>query len=192
MQNKKLIVVMSILVILVGAAAFVGGRMLNQGVSPLGLFGSGGPMGGKEVMSFALSVIPAEELPKTPPEVIGVFAERQDNTIVISSISLKAGGGGVAVSSGGGGAVADTRIDENSGPKVEIVVTNETLVYRETTDIGKPQPGENQTVQQTVEESTLDELNTQSMITVWGRKSGDRIIAEVLFYSNPVMIKAPS
>ncbi len=192
MKNKKLIVVMSILVILVGAAAFVGGRMLNQGVNPLGLIGLGGPMGGKEVMSFALNVIPAAELPKTPPEVIGVFAERQDNTIVISSIPLKAGGGGVAVSSGGGGAVAGTRIDENSGPKVEIVVTNETVVYRETTDIGKPQPGENQTVQQTVEESTLDELNTQSMVTVWGRKSGDRIIAEVLFYSNPVMIKAPS
>ena len=190
MQNKKLIVVMSILVILVGAAAFVGGRMLNQGVNPLGLIGLSGPMGGKEVMSFALNVIPAEELPKTPPEVIGLFVERQDNTIVISSIPLKAGGA-VAVSSGGGEAVAGTRIDENSGPKVEIVVTNETVVYRETTNIGKPQPGENQTVQQTVEESTLDELNTQSMVTVWGRKSGDRIIAEVLFYSNPVMIKAP-
>ena len=191
MQNKKLIVVMGFLVLLVGAAAFVGGRMLNQGISPLGLIGLGGPMGGKDVMSFAINVIPAEELPKTPPEVIGLFVERQDNTIVISSIPLKAGGGGVAVSSGGGEAVAGTRIDENSGPKVEIVVTNETVVYRETTDIGKPQTGENQTVQQTVEESTLDELNSQSMITVWGRKSGERIIAEVLFYSNPVMIKAP-
>ena len=191
MQNKNFIVSMGILVLLVGAAAFVGGRMLNQGVNPLGLIGLSGPMGGKEVMSFALNVIPAEELPKTPPEVIGLFAERQDNTIVLSSIPLKAGGGGVAVSSSGGGSVAGTRIDENSGPKVEIVVTNETVVYRETTDISRPQPGENQTVQQTVEESTLEELNTQSMITVWGRKSGDRIIAEVLFYSNPVMIKAP-
>lgn len=192
MQNKKLIVIMGILVLLVGAAAFVGGRMLNQGVSPLGLIGLGGPMGGKGVMSFALNVIPAEELPKTSPEVTGLFIERQDNTIVISSIPLKAGdGGGMVVESSGGEAVAGTRIDENSGPKVEVVVTNETIIYRETTDIGKPQPGENQTVQQTVEESTLDELNTQSMVTVWGRKSGDRIIAEVLFYSNPVMIKAP-
>ena len=192
MQNKKLIVSMGILVLLVGAAAFVGGRMLNQGVSPLGLIGLGGPMGGKGVMSFALNVIPAEELPKTSPEVTGLFIERQDNTIVISSIPLKAGdGGGMVVESSGGEAVAGTRIDENSGPKVEVVVTNETIIYRETTDIGKPQPGENQTVQQTVEESTLDELNTQSMVTVWGRKSGDRIIAEVLFYSNPVMINAP-
>jgi hypothetical protein len=28
-------------------------------------------------------------------------------------------------------------------------------------------------------------------VTVWGRKSGDRIIAEVLFISNPVMFKRP-
>jgi hypothetical protein len=49
--------------------------------------------------------------------------------------------------------------------------------------------GETQTVQQTVEESTLDHLNSQSMVTVWGRKSGDRIIADVLFYSNPVIFK---
>jgi hypothetical protein len=192
MQNKKIILVMGLLIVLVGAAAFVGGRMLNQGVSPLGLIGLGGPMGGKDVMSFAINVIPAEELPETPPEIIGLFVERKDNTVVIASLSMKTGGGGaVVMESRGAESVAGTRADENSGPKVEVVVTNETIIYRETTEIGKPQPGENQTVQQTVEESTLDELNTDSMITVWGRKSGDRIIAEVLFYSNPVMIKAP-
>lgn len=143
-------------------------------------------------MAFSINVIPAEELPKTEPEVIGLFVERQDNTIVVSSLPLKTGGGGaVVMENSGGEAVAGSRVDENSGPKVEIVVTNETIIYRETTEIGKPQPGENQTVQQTVEESTLDELNTDSMVTVWGRKSGDRIIAEVLFYSNPVRMKVP-
>jgi hypothetical protein len=79
-----------------------------------------------------------------------------------------------------------------SGPKVEVVVTNETTVYRETTDLGGPpdlKSGETETIQQTVEESTLDELNSQSMVSVWGRKSGDRIIADVVFYSNPVMFK---
>jgi hypothetical protein len=30
-----------------------------------------------------------------------------------------------------------------------------------------------------------------SFITVWGRRSGDRIIAEVLFYSNPQSVKKP-
>jgi hypothetical protein len=39
------------------------------------------------------------------------------------------------------------------------------------------------------EEGTLDDLNTQSFITVWGRRSGDRIIADILFYTNPESIK---
>ena len=181
MQNKRTILAMGILVLLVGAAAFVGGRMLNSNVSPLHFLGLGGK---GDIMSIAINVIPAEELPKTPPAIMGQFVERKDNTIVVSSVSMKSGGGGVAVEPGSNGGLGE-------GPKVEVVVTNETTIYRETTDIGKPNPGETQTVQQTVEESTLDDLNTQSMVTVWGRKSGDRIIAEVLFYSNPVMFKRP-
>jgi hypothetical protein len=188
MQNKKLIILLGILVIVVDAAAFIGGRMLNSRVNPLGLFGLGGK---GDVMSISINVIPAEELPKTPPEVTGLFVERKDKTIVIQSVSLKAGGGGMVVESGGGESVAGSPADLDSGPKVEVVVTNETTIYRETTDLGGLLPGEHENIQQTVEESTLDELNSQSMVTVWGRKSGDRIIAEVLFYSNPVLFKRP-
>ena len=192
MQNKRMILMMGILILVVGAAAFLAGQMLNSSVNPLGMFGLGGP---GDVVSFAINVIPAEELPKTAPEVTGLFLERKDNTIVVSSIPLKAGGGGVVVEKGSGGeAVSGVPADLDSGPKVEVVITNETTIYRETTDLGGPpdiKSGETTTVQQTVEESTLDELNSQSMVTVWGRKSGDRIIAEVLFYSNPVMFKRP-
>jgi hypothetical protein len=182
MQNKRLILVMGVIVLVVGAAAFIGGRMLNGNVSPLGMFGLGGK---GDIVSFAINVIPAEELPKTQPEVTGMFVERKDNTVVVASVSLESGKGGVAVGAG-------SPVDLESGPKVEVVVTNETTVYRETTNLGGPpdlKSGETETIQQTVEESTLDELNSQSMVTVWGRKSGDRIIAEVLFYSNPVMFK---
>jgi hypothetical protein len=187
MQNKKVILIMGALVLVVGAAAFIGGRMLNGNVSPLGLFGLGGKGG---MMSISINVIPAEELPRTPPELMGLFVERKDKTIVIQSVSLKAGAGGMVVEKGGGGEVQIVG-GENDGPKVEVVITNETIIYRETTEIGKPSSGETQTVQQTVEESTLDNLNSQSMVTVWGRKNGDRIIAEVLFYSNPVFFKRP-
>ena len=181
MQNKRMILIMGVLVLLVGAAAFVAGRMLNGQVNPLGLFGF---RGGGDVMTVQVNVIPAEELPKTRAEVVGLFVERQDNTIVVSSIHLKSGGGGVVVGAG-------SPVDMNSGPKVEIVITNETTIYREMTDLSGLPPGEHESIQQTVEESTLDDLNSQSMVMVWGRKSGDRIIAEVLFYSNPVMFKRP-
>ena len=179
MQNKRMILVMGFLVLLVGAAAFLAGRMLNSQVSPLGLFGLRGK---GDMMTVRVNVIPAEELPKTRAEVVGLFVERQDNTIVVSSIPMKGGDVGVAV-----GAPADM----TGGPEVEIVITNETTIYRETTELSGLPPGEHESIQQTVEESTLDDLNSQSMVMVWGRKSGDRIIAEVLFYSNPVMINKP-
>jgi len=185
MQNKKLIFGMGILVLLVGAAAFIGGRMLNQKAGPVGLGGPPGSNGG----SFAVQLVPAEELPKTQPEVTGLFMERKDNTIVLASAPLEAGGGGVVVdsqSSEGGDEGSLTSKELPSGPEVEVVVTSETIIYRDTTDFS-----EGGAVQETVGEGTLDDLNSDSMVRVWGRKSGDRVIAEVLFYSSPVVVKSP-
>ena len=192
MQNKKMIIGLGILILLVGAAAFIGGRLLNQGVGPLGL---GMPLGGGgDMMSVAIQITPAPELPTTQPELIGSFVERKDNTIFIQSVSMEAGKGGAVVqsSSGGEGEVVSGSPAENSGPKVEVVISAETTIYIETTDMGAPPTsGETQVLQQTVEEGSLDDLTSQSFVTVWGRKSGDRIIAEIVFISNPVMFKKP-
>jgi hypothetical protein len=184
MQNKKLAFILCGLVLVVGAAAFLAGRMLNSNISPLGLFRLGG---NGDNVSFKVKVIPAAELPTTQPEVTGPFVERKDNTIVVASIPMKTAGGGVV-------AGPNARLEVENRPKMEVVVTNETIIYRETTEPGRPPSaisGEVETIQQTVEESTLDDLNSQSLVTVWGRKSGDRIIAEVLLYSNLVIIKRP-
>ena len=189
MQNKKTIIILSIVVIVVGAAAFIGGRMLNQKAGPLGLNPFGG--GGEGMVSISVQITPAPELPTTEPETRGLFAERKDNSIILATISMEAGGGGIVVERSEGGAVAGSPLD-NSGPKVEVVTTGETIIYIETTEFGgPPTSGETQVLQQTVAEGSLDDLTSQSFVTVWGRKSGDRIIAEVLFISNPVMFKRP-
>jgi len=189
MQNKKLIITLGILVIVVGAAAFIGGRMLNGKVGPLGL---GIPMGDGGMVSISVQVTPAPELPTTEPETRGLFVERKDNSIFVSAISMDAGGKGVVVQSGGGEdgepSISGPKAD---GPKKEVVITSETTIYLENTDFGEPKPGENQVIQQTVTEGSLDDLTSQSFVTVWGRKSSDRIIAEVVFISNPVMFKRP-
>jgi len=187
MQNKKLIVGLSILVVLVGVAAFIGGRFLNGRVGPLGLGGNGG------MVSISVQVTPAPELPTTQPEVIGSFVERKDKTIVIQSVSLNAGQGGMVLQSSSGGegeAMAGSPM-ENDGPKVEVVINNDTMIYLETTQPPSAPltSGETLVMQQTVEEGSLDDLTSQSFVTVWGRKSGDRIIAEVIFISNPVVFK---
>jgi len=191
MQNKKMIFILGMLVLVVGVAAFIGGRMLNGKVGPLGL---GLPMGNGGRVSISVQVTPAPELPTTEPETRGLFVERKDNSIFVSAISMDAGGKGVVLQTGGGGdgdgepSVSGPKAD---GPKKEIVITNETTIYLENTDFGEPKPGENQVIQQTVTEGSLDDLTSQSFVTVWGRKSGDRIIAEVLFISNPVIFKRP-
>ncbi|MCI0550433.1 MAG: hypothetical protein L0287_05725 [Anaerolineae bacterium] len=159
MQNKKLILVLVFIVLVVGAAAFIGGRFLNQNFSSTG--------------SVSVTLIPAIELPITLPDVTGAFIERRDNIIIVETKSL--------------GASAGTRSE--GGPQIEVIITSETIIYRETTQLGEPLSGGNQTIQQTVEEAALDGINPQSMVMVWGRKSGDRIITVVLMYSDTVMIK---
>lgn len=192
MQNKKMIIILSILVIVVGVAAFIGGRMLNQKAGPLGF---GMPMGNGGVMSVSVQITPAPELPTREPDGIGSFVERNDNSIVLATVSMKAGGGGVVLKIEEGSEDAETGLSgpPKDGPQVEVVITSDTVIYLETTQPPSQPPasGENVILQQTVAEGSLDDLTPQSFVTVWGRKSGDRIIAEVLFISNPVMFKRP-
>jgi hypothetical protein len=182
MKNKILYVVSGLAILLVGVAAFMAGRMLNASTAPAGFFGR--PIGnaGRNFISID-DIVPAPELPTTSPELTGLFVERKDNTVILQEVSFDPGLGGM---------LNDSPLDENSGPKVEVVITGETTVYRETTDFGQSLSEDHVSFQQTVEEDTLDNLNLQSMITVWGRRNGDRVIAEVLLYMNPLMIKKPS
>lgn len=172
MQRRNFIFVLVIL--LVTAAAFIGGRSLTQRVDPFVL---GMPFEG----DFRSMIVPAPELPTTPPDVTGPFITLQDNAIIVEMKSLEAKSIASSLPS-------NTR--NQMGPQVEVVLTGETMIYRETTDPSEPLSAQNQTIRQTVEPATLDDLDMQSMIMVWGRQSGDRVIAEVLVYSDLVAVKS--
>ena len=170
MQNKKLYFIIVLSALVVGVAAFLAGRLINSGVNPLGLFGPA---------DDGISFLPAEELPKTPPEIEGLFVKRQDNMITVQ-------GGGPNVEDPNGVEVGSPE-HLSGGPKVEVVVTTETILYHDTTEppSRRPTGDDPRTLQQTLEAGRLDDLiNSQSLVRVWGRKSGDRIIAEVLMYLN--------
>ena len=47
-------------------------------------------------------------------------------------------------------------------------------------------------MEQTVKEIAIDEISLDSMILVWGRKVGDRVIAETIMYMAPMMIAVPA
>ena len=178
MQNKKLYLGLGVAIILIGVAAFVGGRMLNSNVGNVPL---GGPNGQRVTVSID-EVTPAPELPPRKADITGSFVERKDNTIVVKAITFSVGVGGVS---------GQSPMDEDSGIRVEIVVTSQTEIYKNVTEFPEPINGEIHGVQQAAAEGTLDDLSPDSFIEIWGRRSGDRIIAEVLFYSNPQMMKKP-
>jgi len=178
MQNKKLYIISGSAVLLIGIAAFVGGTMLN---GKIGIVSLGGPNTGQVSISIN-DITPAPELPPTQADITGSFVERKDNTVIVQAVTFNPGVGCIS---------GDSPLDENSGVRVEVVVTAETMVYKDVTKIPPPVNGEIHNMQQAVDEGILDDLNPQSFISVWGRRSGDRIVADVLFYSNPQSIKKP-
>jgi hypothetical protein len=179
MQNKKPIVGLGVFLLLAGAA-FAAGRIMSQGINPLEQFGLAG-----NGISLVTDILPAEELPKIPPEVEGLFVERQDNLIFIQSSGPNQDPDGVEVGS---------PEDIAGGAKIEVLVTAETTLYRDTTEHPSERPTEdnNPPIQQTVTEGTLEDLiDSETYILVWGRKSGERVVADVLVYSYLTTVQSP-
>jgi hypothetical protein len=170
-----------VLVAVLAGAAFVGARLLAGPGLP-GL--SSGPevrIGQGGGPAYSDDRQPAKELPQTPADARGVFDHRQDNIIFVGTgkatfTTQKDQSGHVQISS------------SHDGPTVGVVVTPQTIVYKDVTlqqYIGKPHP--NGKVQQVVEPGNLDDISTSSTITAWGKKTGDRIVADVLLYMVPVI-----
>ncbi len=187
-MKKNILVIggIVVLVVLLAGAAFVGGRLLNGQGLP-GLSGPGGPSlfpggGGQGVRIDLGDIQPAKELPQTSADVRGIFDHRQDKSIFVGTgqvmMSVKKDQSGNMETS-----------SNHDGPTVEVVVSSQTTVYQDVTmkQFDGPPP-EGQKIQQVVEPGSLDEVGQSSMITVWGRKTGDRIIADVLVYSPPAFI----
>ncbi len=169
-----------VLVLLLASAAFVGGRLLNgQGLPGVlsGIFlGEDGRQGVKINLD---DIQPAKELPQTPADVHGIFDHRQDQSLFIGT-----GQGMIRVEQDPSGNV--TTDSSFNGPVVEIVVTSQTIIYKDVTMNqynGEPPAGQN--IQQVVEPGSLDDIGKPSGIFIWGRKTGDRFIADVLVYSSP-------
>lgn len=188
-MKKRVLIIggIVVLIVLLAGAAFVGGRLLTgQGLPGLS---SGpqvvtGPGGGTYFRIKPGDIQPAQELPQTPADARGLFDHRKDNSIFVGTgnvtmMAKKDQSGNVQMSA------------SHTGPTVEVVVSPQTIVYNDVTMQqfnGPPPTG--QKIQQVVEPGSLDEVGEYSEITAWGKKTGDRIIADVLVYTPPpVLIK---
>ena len=176
-----------IVILLLACAAFVGARLLNgQGLPFVSTGGGSGPslsLGGPGGKMVKLDIEPSKELPQTSADVTGLFDHRQDNSIFVGTGKVT-----MAFKKDPSGKVETS--SNHDGPTVEIVVTSQTKIYKDVTmrQFDGPPP-DGQKIQQTLESGSLDDVGQSSMLTVWGKKTGDRFIAEVLVYSPPAFIK---
>jgi hypothetical protein len=180
-----------LLVLILAGAAYVGGRLLN-GQRPPGL--SSGPEmvagpGGETSIRIQIhpdDILPSKELPQTPADVRGRFDHRRDQSLFVA-----AGNVTMAVKKEPSSSNVETPSSDN-GPVaevVEVVVTTQTTVYHDTTmeQFNGPPPS-GQKIQQIVEPGSLEDIGQSSTITVWGKKTDDRYIADVLVYTTPELI----
>jgi hypothetical protein len=156
-----------VLVLVLAGAAFVGAQLLT---------GQGLP---EQASSGGSSNIPAKELPQTPADVSGVFDHRKDNSIFVGTGQV-----GKMVTTDRSGQVHASLT--HTGPTIEVVVSPQTKIYRDATSQHySDQQLRNERVQQVVEPGSLDEVGQPSIVMAWGKKTGDRIIADVLLYTPP-------
>ncbi len=158
------------LVLLLGGAALVGKRLQNgRGPAPnaeTALLDSGDK--GLAVETY-LDPLKASALPQAPRDVEGVFVRREDNSIFVGTGNLIYR----ATQNPDGELEKSINYD---GTVIEIVRTHDTVIYRDVTSTGGVQ---------TVEPGSLDEIGAQTVLTVWGQRRGDRVVAQVLVYRNP-------
>ncbi len=190
-MRKRILIIsgIAVLVLLLAGAAFVGGKMLS-GPGLVGLTSPGdltamlGGQGVKHAVRVG-DILPAKELPQTPADAKGLFDHRQDNIIFVGT-----GQTNISVEGGPGGQL---NISANhTGPVVEVVVGTRTAVYRDVTDENWDNLARvDGKIRQVVEPGSLDQAGQYSLITVWGKKTGERITAEVLVYTLPPTLNAP-
>ncbi len=182
-RSKKWFIIGGALVVFLALAAFLGARLLRPpaaagpgGGGGVFLSSKGGPGGGSK--SVSIHMTPAKEVPQTKSSTSGLFVRRQDQSIFIGTGRVS-----MMISKGANG--SSTPSGSYDGPVVEVVITHDTKVFQDITDMDPGNisaSGGVATVQQIVKPGTLDDLGANSMVSVWGDKQGERFVASVITF----------
>ena len=187
-MNRKVLVGMGIvglLVVILAGGAFTAVRLLSAqnrpSEAPSGAMvfedvmddGTGNPVTVKTM------ILPAPELPDRPSEAGGVLKRQEDNSYYV-------GTGSVSVSIEVVNGETSTAV-EHSGPEVEVVVGHDTQFYRDVTkvDFSASESKEQTVTQELALVDQPQEMPDGATIQAWGEKSGDRVIADIIVFSEP-------
>ncbi len=181
MKRTTWIIGAAALVVLLVAAAFVGGQLLNTeavaGASPLqavaGQSGAESGSAAQGMRTFDMEMESAKEIPQTEPDVTGLLARRGDKSLFITTGNVVMA---VGINPDGTLSVQGSA----DGPEVEVVIPHTAQIYVDTTEFAFAGDGK---INQTVEPGSVDEIGKNSMISVWGERRGDRVIAHTVLYT---------
>ena len=192
-MNKRIMMVLGglVLVVVLVAGVFTAVRLLATPEETVTASSGAGArvmesvqtVDGGAPVSVRTTVLPAPELPDEPTAASGVFVRREDNSIVV-------GTGNIDLD-------VDVEVDPETGqqttsltprtdgPEIEVVLTHDTVVYRDVTDFTADAPtqsGEREIVQAVNQVETGDEIGENMELQVWGERSGDRVIATIVVF----------
>lgn len=139
---------------------------------------------GNGPVSVKVTTMPAPELPDAPSDVHGVFVSREDNSITVGTGAIELN---LDIRQTPGGAIEPNVSLTADGPEIEVVVTHDTVIYREETEepggSGGDVKGGEYAVQQVVRQvDSLEELGKNTEVIAWGEQRGDRVVADILVY----------
>ena len=175
-NSRKEWAVVSGVAAVVALVVFVGGALVSGVMATSGRGGlfNRGP---GERPNFQIT--PAAELPTTQPNVRGSVVQHADKTISVVER------GGFGQNSGG------NQTQSNTAPQFEVIVTNDTAIYHDITRMNLNEGAPSGAIQQKLEAGSLDAIDPNSRITVWGDQNGQQLTAKVLVYADQSSFQQP-
>jgi hypothetical protein len=181
-----------LIVALLAGGVFMAMRLLNQkpqqalnggGGGNLSLRTGGGPGGAGK--SVSIHIIPSKELPQQNADMRGMVVKIENNSLYVGEMQQM-------MVSNINGKISTSPTP--AGPYTEVVVSQDTKVYKDVTMDSMPDPstasnGTTEVQQQLEAGSISDVVPGNTSVQVWGQKRGDRLIAEVVVLQGIGVIK---
>ena len=124
-----------------------------------------------------------EILPADGESAFGVFLGRDGDVLILGTGSIEVEIGVEVVNDED--PVTTVNVS-HSGDPVEVVVTEDTIIYKDTTERPEVSSEDIETgrkvIARTVEPGSLDEVGESMILRVWGETHDGRVIADVLVY----------
>lgn len=169
MKRLRLILILLILVVLFGSAAYLGGQLFRTATQAQD---KANQQDGPRKL-----VTPAAGMPQEPPTARGDVQSRDGNVLVLcdtqESMSINPDG--------------TVNQDTECSPTFQVVLEHDTQFLHDVTSQQYPKPdksGEDYIIRQAITAGSADDIATATAVRAWGEVRGDRVIAHTVLYWN--------